>query len=266
MKKLGLALLVALVIVSTINLSAVKKSYAQSYNENIEIKKYFINVTTTREYFSVNEEIFFHITNNTFLNKIIFIFIQGTAEEIKASISNKLVSLNKSLDGEKYHINLTSYNLSTSAFRLDINYRLPYSANFITKKIIYTTDEISVNLDNKLVFNSKNILTNAILKAILPTEKEGISLWYYIIYIAVIALIGSGVIILVSYLKGKGRKEEVETPEILELRKKLLLGSLKELEKEYRAKKISDHTYNRLREEYKSQAVNVMKKLDEIKK
>jgi len=70
----------------------------------------------------------------------------------------------------------------------------------------------------------------------------------------------------VSYLKGKSKKEEIDTPEILELKKKLLLDSLKELEKEYRSKKISDHTYTRLREEYKSQAVDVMKKLDEIKK
>ena len=266
MNKLKTILLGIIILVSTLGLINIEKTSAQSYNNDIQIRKYFVNVTTNKEYFSISEKIFFEIKNGTFSDKTIFVFVQDAAESISASISDKIVNLSKTMDGENYYINLSNYNISTATFKLDINYMLPCSVNFITKKTLYTTGEILVTLDNKLIFNSKNTLPNAIIKVVLPTEKKDFSLWYYIAYVAVIALIGCVVILLVSYLKGKSKKEEIDTPEILELKKKLLLDSLKELEKEYRSKKISDHTYTRLREEYKSQAVDVMKKLDEIKK
>jgi len=267
MNKLKIMLLTVVILLSVLGSIFIEISYAQSSND-IKIEKYFINITTGGESFSVSEEILFNIENDTFSNKTVFIFVQESAESVKASISNKFVNLNKSLDGESYSINLSNYNISTNIFKLDIDYQLPYSANFIIKKILYPTGEIFVNLDDKLVFNSKNSLSNNVIKVVLSTEKEGVSLWYYITYIAVIALIGSIVILLVNYLKGKKytKKGETETSEILELKKKLLLESLKELEKEYRSKKISEYVYNKVRDEFKSQAVNVMKKLEEIKK
>jgi hypothetical protein len=41
---------------------------------------------------------------------------------------------------------------------------------------------------------------------------------------------------------------------------------LKDLEKQYRAKSVSDETYTKIKDEYKQQAVDVMKKLDDLKK
>ena len=41
---------------------------------------------------------------------------------------------------------------------------------------------------------------------------------------------------------------------------------LKELEKQHRAQTISDETYTKLKDEYKQQAVDVMKQLDDLQK
>ena len=40
---------------------------------------------------------------------------------------------------------------------------------------------------------------------------------------------------------------------------------LKDIEKQHRAKKISDDTYNKLKDQYKQDAVEAMKQLEDIK-
>jgi len=63
----------------------------------------------------------------------------------------------------------------------------------------------------------------------------------------------------------KAKKSIVESEETLTTKKALLLSLLKDVEKKHRSKDISDETYNKLKEEYKQQAVAVMKKLEDIK-
>jgi len=63
----------------------------------------------------------------------------------------------------------------------------------------------------------------------------------------------------------KKRVGIVDTPEALTTKKDLLLDLLKELEKRYRAKTISDETYTKLKEEYKAQAVDTMRRLEDVK-
>ena len=55
-----------------------------------------------------------------------------------------------------------------------------------------------------------------------------------------------------------------ESKELLSTKKLLLMSILKQLEKEYRAKKISDDTYNKLRDFYKKETVESMKKLEDV--
>jgi hypothetical protein len=58
----------------------------------------------------------------------------------------------------------------------------------------------------------------------------------------------------------------MESEELLTLRKTILLNALKDVEKQHRAKTVSDDTYNKLKDELKQQAVGVMKQLDDIQK
>ena len=55
-----------------------------------------------------------------------------------------------------------------------------------------------------------------------------------------------------------------ESEELLQAKKTLLMTSLKDIEKQHRGKKISDDTYHKLKNYYKQQAVDAMKKLDEF--
>ncbi|HEC94870.1 MAG TPA: hypothetical protein ENI45_02765 [Thermoplasmatales archaeon] len=88
----------------------------------------------------------------------------------------------------------------------------------------------------------------------------------YLIYlVAVLAVI---ILILVYYtIKGKetAKPKTYESKEILSTKKEILMNVLKEIEKKHRAKEISDESYNRLKEEYKRDAVEVMRKLEEEK-
>ena len=52
---------------------------------------------------------------------------------------------------------------------------------------------------------------------------------------------------------------------MLNAKKSLLVSVLKEIEKKHRSKQISDDSYHKLRELYKEQAVETIKKLDDIK-
>jgi hypothetical protein len=55
-----------------------------------------------------------------------------------------------------------------------------------------------------------------------------------------------------------------ESEELLSTKKSLLMTILKDIEKQHRAKQISDDTYHKLKEQYKQEAVNAMKKLEDI--
>ena len=56
-----------------------------------------------------------------------------------------------------------------------------------------------------------------------------------------------------------------DSEELLTAKKALLMESLKDIEKKHRANQISDDTYNKLRDRYKQEAVETMKKLEDIK-
>jgi hypothetical protein len=273
MRKIGIITLVVLTISLPLSVLTSAENLDIRADQSIEIENYFINITTNKDVFIVNEEISFKAINETFSNKTLLLWIQDGTQNLKTYIFNKTtsVNLNEYASENVYYINLSVYNVSQSNIKVFVNYILPYTNNFISKKMLYLTNNQSIILNNKLLYASKNVVANSLIKIVLPIEKEEFSLLSYLIYIVIVALIGCTLLLLVNYLKGKRygrgkRGEAIETPEILEMKKKLLLGSLKELEKEYRSKNISDHTYNRLREEYKSQAVDVMKKLEETKK
>jgi hypothetical protein len=70
---------------------------------------------------------------------------------------------------------------------------------------------------------------------------------------------------LIKKQRNKDKIKTVDTKETLETKKTLLLSLLKDIEKQHRAKKLSDETYNKLKEEYKQQAVEAMRKLEDIK-
>ncbi len=87
-------------------------------------------------------------------------------------------------------------------------------------------------------------------------------LWFWL----TIALIGIIIAMaLARYLSKPRKKMEKESIQSLELRKKLLVDALKTLEKEHDEGKIPDSYYESIKGDFKKQAVEVLKELDEKK-
>jgi hypothetical protein len=65
--------------------------------------------------------------------------------------------------------------------------------------------------------------------------------------------------------KPRAVEKGIESEELLNTKKALLMSLLKDLEKQHRSKQISDDTYNKIKEQYKQQAVEAMKKIEDMK-
>ncbi len=91
--------------------------------------------------------------------------------------------------------------------------------------------------------------------------------WFYTVLILLLLVL---IVVLVAYAFRKQKSTKIkqtasETEELLSTKKTLLMSLLKDIEKQHRSKKISDDTYHKLKEQYKQEAVNTMKKLEDTK-
>ena len=97
-----------------------------------------------------------------------------------------------------------------------------------------------------------------------PTEAP-LSITYIVIIFLLVVILITSTLLLLRKQRSKAKRSIVESEEILTTKKALLLSLLKDIEKQHRSKTVSDDTYNKLKEEYKQQAVDVMKKLEDLK-
>ena len=97
-----------------------------------------------------------------------------------------------------------------------------------------------------------------------PTEAP-LNITYIVIIFLLVVILITSTLLLLRKQRAKAKRSIVESEEILGTKKALLLTLLKDIEKQHRSKTVSDDTYNKLKEEYKQQAVDVMKKLEDLK-
>jgi hypothetical protein len=152
----------------------------------------------------------------------------------------------------------------------EITYNLDKNTQNFEKKLFQNTNSIAVTYDGKLLYSGINNakeshFTIPIYKTV-EMKKESPYFFYIIIVLLIIIII---VIFIFSFTRRKMpkiKKTISTTEESLTTKKSLLMSLLKDLEKQYRAKEISDDTYHKLKEQYKQEAVETMKKLDDMKK
>jgi len=110
-------------------------------------------------------------------------------------------------------------------------------------------------------FMGFNIMPQKIVFTLMEPEVVG---WETLLFIGVVCIVAA--LIAVPVLKGREiklfKKEDAKT---LEKKKRALLTVLNELDKDYKAKKISKAEYQDLKSEYEKEVIGVMKKLDKIK-
>lgn len=201
------------------------------------------------------------------------IWIQNDATTINIVAINSGKQITPQDNGFIRECNLSEANLTIlpgSSLDLRVTYILPSSTQSYEKTLLYNTDLFTVSYNGRDLFQGEHLLfaleaTNALtIHLYQPTETLLSTASIIIIFILVVILFA---ILLLSLRKQRAKTKSalVESEETLTTKKALLLELLKELEKQYRAKSISDETYTKLKEEYKQQAVVTMKKMDDLK-
>jgi len=170
----------------------------------------------------------------------------------------------------RYFCNISGLNVTTDT-KIQISYLLDIDTTEFEKTLQYDTNSISIKFDGIEIYTgadlkSGSLLTVALQKPIKGETIESIPIWIYAI-IGILLLL-----VLISFISKTKKQKTTKTKEaigaseeFLTTKKSLLMETLKEIEKEHRDKQISDDTYHKLREQYKQQAVETMKKLEDIK-
>lgn len=180
-------------------------------------------------------------------------------------------TLHALVNGNIRDCNLTETNTilnPTTSIDITLTYTIPASSTRFTKDFLYNTTQIAVTYNDQPLFSGSNFIKSTPAYEITvqlynPTEAPlGISTLVIIFLIVVIIL--TLLLLVLRRQRRRKRVGTVDTAEALATKKDLLLELLKELEKRYRAKDISDETYTKLKEEYKAQAVDAMRRLEDI--
>jgi len=170
--------------------------------------------------------------------------------------------------------NLSAVNLSIapgSSLNLQVTYYLASNEQNFIKTLLYDTTLLSVTYEDQSLFQGEHLLygsdvNNAIqIRLYKPTEAP-LNITVIVIVFVVVIIVLAVLLFLLKRKRSRSKKAVTESEETLTTKKSLLLSLLKDLEKQYRAQSISDETYTKIKDEYKQQAVYVMKKLDDLKK
>lgn len=173
------------------------------------------------------------------------------------------------VDSNTWECNLSKHNftlLPEGSIDIRLTYALPTETKHFVKTFLYDSDSLAITYeDNELYLGEKIRETNSIQILLHhPTEAPVSIVYILIIFILVIVLISS-TLLLMRKQRTKVKKLIIDSAETLTTKKALLLSILKDIEKKHRAKDISDDTYHKIKEEYKQQAVDVMKKMEDKK-
>jgi hypothetical protein len=225
--------------------------FSYSASGKITTERHTIEISTSQKGLLVEENI---LINNT--NSKVRFWIQQDAKNVKI-VDSAGETLSPLIYGNVYEC-----NSSQQDFR--VTYTI--SAEYFEKTLLYDTTFLSITFNGKELYRGENLLHRSNLSTYLrlllyrPTEAPLTIAYLVAIFVGVvIAIVGT-----LMFLR-KQRLKTIDSEEVLSTKKALLLSILKDIEKRYRSKSISDETYNKLKEEYKREAVEVMKKIEDMK-
>ena len=238
--------------------------------QNLDAVSFEITLNTKDDgNIEVKEIILLQSNTNESINNLNF-WIQNGADNVVILVNDR--EFTYEADEERYSVNISKIILDKGdQVTIEITYILDKNTQNFEKKLFQdTTHSIMVTYDGKLIYSSINNkigsqFTIPIYKTVETTE-ESPFLYYSIIIILLILII---IIFIYSFkIKKAPKSKEIisATEEVLTTKKSLLMSLLKDLEKQYRTKEISDDTYHKIKEQYKQEAVETMKKLDDITK
>jgi len=235
---------------------------ATVYGENVETTTHQIIISTEENAISVQESLTIQGESNQSYNIITF-WVQPDAENVIILANNNEIT---PVDND-YTYNLSFLNITMdSALQVTISYSLSKDIEQFSKTTLRNTTSLSVEFDGNIIYTGQNLKSGASCTLLLYKPTEAPLSWYIIIFIALLIIVLI-VTLIYAFRKQKPRSVEkgIESEELLNTKKALLMSLLKDLEKQHRAKQISDDTYNKIKEQYKQQAVEAMKKIEDMK-
>jgi len=267
MKKILLCLLFGITFIAFVSISTVYADEVITENNTSAISAtHTIAISTGDDDLSVGESIKIQesISNETY--ETITFWIPSEAKDISISVNYNAVTYIPS-DNE-YLCNITDLAIAkNTSMQVTLLYTLPKNSEEFQKTVMHDTTSLIVTFNDNLLYGGQNLVAEGSFALRLYKPTEAPLSWYIIVFIVllVVLLIVS---MLYSFRKQKSsttKEMGSESEELLTTRKALLMSLLKDIEKQHRAKQISDDTYHKLKEHYKQQAVVTMKKLEDIK-
>lgn len=257
MNKERITLLISLVLLMTV-LTSIGTSA-------VETNDHMVNINTENKKISVEEKIEIKgSSNNTYKN--VSFWIMDDAEGVKALFNNN-PSSNLTVEENVYTYEISDLNI-TKKTKLEVTLKYTLNKDIATfkKKLIRNTSKISVTFDEQKIYTAENLKAESFFSQTLYHPSETPLSWYIIVFIILLVVL-LAVSTLYSFKKQKSSKRkrvEGSSEEFLTTKKNLLMSLLKEVEKKHRSGDISDDTYHKLKDNYKQQAVDAMKKLEDL--
>ena len=257
----------AIGIISNILLLLILPSVAAV--DTFDTSTHTISIKNAQAGLLVNEQI--SLKNNGYqpCNEIKF-WIMQNAQNIQITVNGRNQALEYTNSGNDYTCNLTQYNLAVevdNTTSMTVTYTIPSTTEFFDKTISYRTASLTIIFNDKELFSGQQLAPQSTYHhhLYLPTGTP-LDIITIVVIIIVVILLMAITLFLLKKQRRKRKTSITESEELLTIKKTNLLSALKEIEKQHRAKTLSDDTYTKLKDEYKQQAVDVMKKLDDLKK
>ena len=259
MRKISVCIILCIAITMFIPTSIVHGEELNAKTHSIVINTND-NVLTIKETITINGE-----SNQTY--GIIEFWVQSEAQNIDVIISNNQVS-STPIGNNTYACNISSFNIRMdSEIQVEISYTLDKDIKNFKKTIIRNTSTLTVEFDKNIILEEDYLKAGTYFSLQLYKPTETPISWYIIISISLLIIL---LVVFTAYLFRKQKLSKVkeiagESEELLNTKKLLLMSILKDIEKQHRVKQISDDTYNKLKDIYKQQAVETMKKIEDMK-
>ena len=238
------------------------------------------NIISAEDIGSTNHEIAIKTTEKELTIKETITLTGSAGERIEVFnfwIQNGAYDLNLFLKGTSISYNKTSENLYFSNIstldieidsqpKIEINYKLNKNIERFQKEIIRNTSKINVVFDDISLYTASDLVIGASFTLSLYTPTETPLSLYLIAGVLLIIIL---LVVVTVYALKKPKTTKIksltsDSEELLTTKKTLLMSLLKDIEKQHRAKQITDDTYHKLKEQYKQEAVETMKKLEDI--
>ena len=261
MKRMIKLMLISLLILSI-------ASFANASDTGITIEDQTVKISMSEKGLFVEENVLF--TNIGIENATsVQLWIQQGIQDVKILAVESGEYLTPIITDRIRECNLTQYNLTLEAgdsLDLILTYTLPTDTENFEKTIKYDASSLSVTFNDEPLYQVQKVQSESSfsLRLYKPTEAP-LSITYIVIIFLLVVILITSTLLLLRKQRSKAKRSIVESEEILTTKKALLLSLLKDIEKQHRSKTVSDDTYNKLKEEYKQQAVDVMKKLEDLK-